>query len=188
MTYFVGLGNAYKKYIGTRHNIGMDLLEELPYEKTFKLEHTTKGENYTLRKFSYLDETFYTIRLQTYMNLSGVALKSVCDKKNISLDEICVISDDFNLPYGRFRIRLSGSSGSHKGLQSIINTFGRNDFARIRVGLGPLLGIAEEFVLQRFTKEEMSKIPRIYITLVNIIEEIVQNGYEKAMNRFNNEH
>ncbi len=163
----------------------MDLLEKFPYEKAFKLERTTTGKNYTLRKFSYLDKTFYTIGLQTYMNLSGVALKSVCDKKNISLDEVCIISDDFNLPCGKFRIRLSGSSGSHKGLQSIIDVFGRNDFARIRIGIGPLRGVAEEFVLEKFTKEESIKIPRMYVTLVEIIREIVQNGYEKAMNRFN---
>lgn len=163
----------------------MDLLDKFVYEEAFRLEDYVKTENYLCRKFSYSDTIFYTVKLLTYMNLSGSALKIFAKKENIDLSEICVVVDDFNLPYGKFRIRLRGSSGNHKGLQSVIDTFGSDNFARIRIGIGPLQGVAEEFVLQKFNDSEIVRLPSIYENLIKIIEEIVQNGYEKTMNKFN---
>lgn len=185
MIYFVGLGNKSKKYTGTRHNIGMDLVEKFVDNKSFILQQISEKEKYICRKFSYSGIVFVTVKLLTYMNLSGNVLKILTEEEGIDLSQICIICDDFNLPFGSFRIRLAGSSGNHKGLQSIIDNFGTIDFARIRIGIGPLQGIAEEFVLQKFTLEEKAQLPQIFTVLCNIVEEILLNGYQKAMNKFN---
>ncbi len=183
--YFLGLGNNKAKYIMTRHNIGMDFVANLDREDSFILENFKNTRDYILRKYTYKDITFWSVRFKTYMNLSGSALKNFCNKENVDITQVCIIVDDFNLEFGRIRIRLKGSSGNHKGLQSIIDTFQTNNFARIRIGIGPVCGTAEDFVLQRFNQDELEKLPLIYKTFVSIIKTILDYDFETAMNKFN---
>ncbi len=183
--YFVGLGNSPRQYILTRHNIGMDLIKNIEKENAFTLVEKINRRNYLLKKLLYEGIYFYTVKLKTYMNLSGQVLKNFCTKEKVDITQLCIIVDDFNLEFGKFRIRLKGSSGNHKGLQSIIDIFGTNNFARIRIGIGPLNGIAEDFVLQKFNKEELKKLPQLAKTLNFIIQTILKEGFVKAMNNFN---
>ncbi|MFN7182538.1 MAG: aminoacyl-tRNA hydrolase [Planctomycetota bacterium] len=182
---FIGLGNKGNEYIHTRHNIGRDFVRYLEKEEVFIKLNSKNTRHYILNKFKYNEVNFYTAILKTYMNLSGQALKILSENENIALEQICVVVDDFNIPLEQFKIRLKGSSGNHKGLQSIIDTFQTTNLARIRIGIGPLSGIPTDFVLQKFSKEELKKLPHVLENFISIIKTILGKGFEVAMNNFN---
>ena len=156
MKLIVGLGNPGKEYVGTRHNFGFSVLDKLAkkYNSTFSLNKKFNAEICEL----FLDgEKLILAKPQTFMNKSGESVREIVSYYNISNDRIWVIYDDIDLEIGSIRIRKNGSSAGHKGIQSIIDNIGTENFVRFRLGIKSeycdFLS-TEEVVLQRFRKEE----------------------------------
>jgi PTH1 family peptidyl-tRNA hydrolase len=121
------------------------------------------------------------------MNRSGIAVRQIVDAEDLSPEEILVITDDFNLPLGRLRLRLSGSDGGHNGLASIIYHLGTEDFPRLRLGIGPVPeGVpAEEFVLERFKQSEVVSAEKMVERAVKAVSSLLEEGFEKTASIFN---
>lgn len=179
----VGLGNPGKEYIHTRHNVGFDALDETSNKYNIIGNRAKfKGEfSQTVIK----NEKVIFLKPLTYMNLSGESVKEVADYYNIDSKNIIVIYDDVDLEVGRLRIREKGSAGGHNGIKSIINCVGTQDFTRIRVGIGKATHDMVSHVLGKFSKEDRIKLDKCINIIPSIIETIISDGTQQAMNRFN---
>ena len=181
MKLIVGLGNPDLKYKNTRHNVGFMVLDSYAKEKgySFKLKKEFKGE-------IYLDKEFILLKPLTYMNLSGESIRSVVNFYKIDIDDILVISDDFNIPFLKLRLRNKGSAGGHNGLKSIIANLGSEDFKRLRFGLGSPEYDTIDYVLSKFSKEELKKIEDTTTKTNKIIDMFIAGEpFDLIMNRFN---
>jgi len=181
MKKIVGLGNPGEKYEFTRHNIGRIVLtdwqekENLPsFKKNSKLNAlVTKNNNFVLA----LPETF--------MNTSGVSVKKII-KKN---ENLWVVHDDIDLPFGVIRISKNKGSAGHNGIKSIIEEIKTKDFVRFRIGIKPSHIVSSDnlasFVLKKFTKKELEKLESVSDKTIKILKFALKEGIEKAMNQFN---
>ena len=182
MKKIIGLGNPGEKYKTTRHNVGRVILNNwqekenlLSFKKNSKLNALiTKGDNFVLA----LPETF--------MNSSGISVKKII--KNI--ENLWVVHDDIDLPFGTIRISKDKGSAGHNGVESIIKEIKTKDFVRFRVGIKPLSHfISSEnlasFVLKKFTKKELELLESISNKTIQILKFALKEGVEKAMNKFN---
>lgn len=175
MKLIVGLGNIGEKYSQTRHNIGFITLDFLAKSNNLAFKKT---KNYYFTKYS----DAILIKPTTYMNLSGLAVQSVMTKFS-NLDEMLVVVDDLDLPFGQIRIRTKGGSGGHNGLKSITSSLGSDEYARIRVGIGrPDSKEVKDFVLDRFNKTEMKKINQLNEYMVDLIDTYISRGMEALLN------
>ena len=182
MKLIIGLGNPEKKYKNTRHNVGFRVIDVLSEKLSIR---TTRKEC-----FSLLGENKEIIlaKPQTYMNSSGDAVECVCKKFNIELSDIAVICDDLDLPLGKIRIRFGGSSGGHKGVQSIIDKMQSGEFLRIKVGISGEVKPKDaiNYVLSDFSGEEEGMIAASIIKASEAAVYIKEgNSIEEAMNKFN---
>lgn len=181
-----GLGNPGKQYEMTRHNIGFHTIDYIADEykvKVNKLKHKSLYGECTIA-----GEKVYLIKPQTYMNLSGESLIDFVNFFKAPPQNLIVISDDINLDTGRLRIRPKGSAGGHNGLKSIIYMLQTDEFPRIRMGVGaPKHEDYElaDFVLGRFTKDEIPVMEESIKKAKSAVEEIIKNGPQSAMNKFN---
>jgi PTH1 family peptidyl-tRNA hydrolase len=186
MKLIVGLGNPGLIYRGSRHNIGFSVVKALgrfyktPFRKdsaTFSLVAGCKVKNHN---------TILAMPL-TFMNLSGLAVSALLKKYKIDLGALLIICDDLDLEFGRLKIRAYGSSGGHRGLQSIINYAGGEKFCRLRIGIGrPSSSIeAARFVLSPFNKKEKEQIKDIIEKAMGCCQVWVADGINKTMNIFN---
>ena len=180
MKLIVGLGNPGKEYAGTRHNFGFAVVDNLAdkYDGDFKLEKKFKAE---ICEISINGEKIKLLKPQTFMNLSGEAIQSVMSYFNINTEHFWVAYDDIDLELGVVRVRQGGSSAGHKGIKSIIECIGTDDFARFRMGIKtkecdniP----TEAFVLQKFAKEEDVLAKEVVIKTVAEIEKALVEGIE----------
>ena len=182
----VGLGNPGKDYEYTRHNIGFLVLRRLALKLNvnYSLSSLTNG----LVADGKIDEKicFFLMPL-TYMNHSGVAVKQFIEKQNITLDDILVVTDDFNLPFGQVRLRAKGSDGGHNGLASVIHQLESQTFSRLRMGVGRPQEIsgATDFVLGQFTKKEKEQLKEFIGLAVEGSMTWFSKGINKAMESFN---
>jgi PTH1 family peptidyl-tRNA hydrolase len=185
MKLVVGLGNPGKKYEGTRHNMGFEVLFEL----TRRHAAPKPKEKFEARICEVLiaGERVLLAAPQTYMNSSGRSVRQIVDFLSLSLDELLVVCDDINLPLGRLRLRGSGSAGGQKGLENIIQQLGTPDFARLRLGvsLPPPEVDAADYVLSRFHKSELPAANSAILAAADAVEAWVSVGLQAAMNRFN---
>lgn len=174
-----GLGNPGREYKKTRHNAGFMFIEKMA-EKFNVYFSPGKGDYLETNK-----DDIFLIKPMTYMNNSGIALYQFLQRHpDIDINDILVAYDDMDLPLGFIRIRKDGSSGGHKGIESIIYHLKRKDFCRLRIGIGKgENGI--EWVLSQFTKEEMEKLPEIFEISIEAATTWIELGIEKAMSRFN---
>lgn len=181
----VGLGNPGKEYHETHHNVGFMFVDKIAnsYNVTFNLE---KKHSCEAAQIVVNGKKHYLLKPLTYMNLSGKAVKSFCDYYKINNNEILVISDDLDLAVSSFRIRKSGGAGGHKGILSIINELGTNDFARLRIGIGrsEKKGVVD-FVLSKFSKADKALIDDTINYAPNIFEDLVNNDINYIMNKYN---
>ena len=186
MKVIVGLGNPGKKYDGTRHNIGfiaMDYMSAKYGIKINKIKHKSLiGEG------NIAGEKVLLVKPQTFVNLSGEALREICSYYKVPAENVIVIHDDVSLPCGRLRIRKKGSDGGHNGIKSIIYQLASDEFTRIKIGVGapPENYDLPDWVLGRFSKEEVSHLSKLVDCVVEeVVPEIIRSGAESAMNNYN---
>ncbi len=182
MKLIVGLGNPGKKYQNSKHNIGFIALDS--YAESNKLKYK-KSVKFT----SELVQTGEAILLKpkTYMNLSGSAVRRVCDYYKIDPSDVLVIFDDLNLPFAKIRLRSTGSAGGHNGIKSIISSIYTEDFKRLRVGIGRDSDVdMKDYVLSDFNKSETKQLASLQTDISNIIDAFIAgNDFEKLMNQYN---
>ncbi len=177
-----GLGNPGARYRRTRHNIGRDALATLADRHTLPWEPVCDVA--LLSRWRYAGRQVLLIQSLTYMNISGRALAACGD---IAPGTMITVCDDINLPLGRLRIRPGGGSGGHRGLESIIDVLGTEEFPRLRMGVGAPEGDNDvsEYVLSAFGDEEQAAVTGMVQTAVDALEVVVREGLEEAMQRYN---
>lgn len=193
----VGLGNPGVKYDNTRHNIGFRVIDTIfkerqgdwtePQIKRSKLGGQVIQTAYAKRRGDEDQETDFLIKPLTYMNHSGLGIQAALRDLEASISDFLVVCDDVNLPLGRIRLRASGSSGGHNGLQSIIDATGTEDFARLRIGIGrsPQAEDLSNFVLSEFRPDEHGACEAIIRTAMDAVLFWFERGTEAVMNEFN---
>lgn len=185
MYLLVGLGNPGTEYANTRHNAGFWVINYLAKRTGIKLNQVRLKSR--LGKGSFEQKEIILARPRTYMNLSGEAVSSLLREFDLPLSKLLVIYDDIDLDLGQIRIRAKGSSGGHKGVASIINALGSSEFARLRIGIGPLKeGITlTDYVLSKFEDEEEEKLEEAIKRASSAALDVVLEGLEFAMNKYN---
>jgi PTH1 family peptidyl-tRNA hydrolase len=182
----VGLGNPGTGYRMNRHNAGFMALDALALDLGLKFE--PYGRLALVGSGGLGEERFFLVKPLTYMNRSGRAVGDIMDRHDIPLARLFVVSDDFNLPLGRIRIRRQGSDGGHNGLKSILRTLGSGAFPRLRIGVGPLprgMGVVE-YVLGDFGRDDLGRVQRILALASSALRLWLEKGdLELCMNRFN---
>ena len=180
MKLIVGLGNPGKEYDGTRHNFGFSVLDALAnkYDGKFTLEKKFKSE---VAEIFVDGEKVILQKPQTFMNKSGEAVTEMIAYYNIPTDKVWVVYDDIDLAVGSVRVRATGGSGGHKGMQSIIDSIGTENFARFRMGINSeycdFLS-TEDIVLKCFNKEEDSLVKSATDKVITEIETALNDGIE----------
>ncbi len=183
MWLIAGLGNPGSRYEKTRHNVGFMALEE--FIRRQQLEFKEKEDCKTV-KGSMGDENIILLEPLTFMNRSGVVVRKIMQKSNISPEKLIVIHDDLDLETGSLKIRKKGSSGGHKGIESIIQNIGTQEFIRVKIGIGRDRFVpTEKYVLSKFGKDELALIKETIEKAVESLQTIITDGVESAMNRFN---
>ncbi len=185
MKLIVGLGNPGKKYAGTKHNVGFDVLAELARRH---------GEGSAKRSFQgeVLDVRLREVRglllwPHTYMNKSGTSVREAVQFYKVELPDVLIVCDDFNLPLAKLRMRPSGSAGGQKGLADTIRQLGTEEVPRLRIGIGAPPGGRDgaDHVLGRFDRQEQ---PEIDVAIAEAADAAIlwaNDGIDKAMNRYN---
>lgn len=181
-----GLGNPGIQYDGTRHNAGFDAVEYIADKYGIEInKHRFKA---VFGDGKINGKRVLLVKPQTFMNLSGEALRPLADFYKIPYDRIAVLSDDVSLPVGKLRIRKKGSAGGHNGLKSIIQMLGTEEFIRIRLGVGekprPDYDLAE-WVLGKIPKDEKTAFDTALQKACLSVEEILASGVDNAMNKYN---
>lgn len=184
MYIIVGLGNPGKKYDSTRHNIGFEVVDyigrkfDIPVTKPKFKAHIGEGR--------IGSEKVILVKPQTYMNLSGESVMSIVEYYDVPMENVIVIYDDIDTEMGKIRIRKKGSAGSHNGMKSIIYLLQDDSFPRIRMGIGkPDNRQLADFVLDRFTKDEIPYMEDAIKNACDSVEIILKEDIDKAMNNFN---
>ena len=183
MFLIVGLGNPGSQYEDTRHNIGFKVIDNIAKEYNIELNRQKFkgmcGEGFIN------GEKVILLKPTTYMNLSGESIREVVDFYKISNEDVLVIYDDISLDVGRLRIREKGSAGGHNGIKSIIAHLGTDIFPRIKVGVGQPNVDLVNYVLGKFTKEEMEVLSESIDASTKAAKEIISSDVKTAMNIYN---
>jgi PTH1 family peptidyl-tRNA hydrolase len=188
MKVIVGLGNPGKEYERTRHNVGWWVLDHLA--DVWRLEGWRRDGDARVLSGQVGSANVRLVKPQTYMNLSGAVLRPYLRRAGWSPQrDLLVILDEAALPLGTFRFRARGSSAGHNGLKSIEGALGHQDYARLRVGIGPPAGRNRgdlaDYVLSDFGKADAKVVKELMPTFVEAIEAWMGEGIEVVMNRFN---
>ena len=180
----VGLGNIGVEYANTRHNMGFMVLDAWAQASNIAFESGRYGSTATV---SFKGRKFHLLKPSTYMNLSGKAVRYWMNELKIPVENLMVISDDLNIPFGTLRLRKNGSAGGHNGLTNINELIGTQDYARIRVGIGNEFGRGQQvdYVLGRLTDEEMEIMPEVSKKVIEGIKAWATIGPDRAMNVVN---
>lgn len=178
----VGLGNPGDDYADTRHNVGFMVVDTLAAR--FSISIRQKTLNFLYGRGFIEEQKAILIKPLTFMNRSGIAVWDAISKYE-EIENILIVHDDLDLETGVIRIRKSGSSGGHNGIQSIIDRLGSTDFLRLKIGIGrPKRGPAEKYVLRRFNKQERPVIEETIEIAADAIQEILTSGVSSAQNKF----
>ena len=183
MKLIVGLGNPGKKYEHTRHNMGFDVIDA--FSSLCQIDIDKEAFKGLVGRGKIFEEDVYLLKPQTYMNLSGESVREIVSYFKIPLEDIVVIYDDMDLEPGKIRLRLSGSSGGHKGIQNIIDNLSTENIKRIRIGIGKPTFDTIDFVLSKPLKDEQPLIKEAQEHAVESLKEILKNGFDSAMNKYN---
>ncbi|ABR46395.1 Aminoacyl-tRNA hydrolase [Alkaliphilus metalliredigens QYMF] len=184
MYIIVGLGNPGKKYSGTRHNVGFDVIDLLAHRLGITVNKLKHKALYGEARIG--GEKVILAKPQTFMNLSGESIREMMQFYKIDPENLIVIYDDIDVKVGSLRIRQSGSAGTHNGMKSTIYQLQTDAFPRIRIGVGrPEFGDLSNYVLGSFTKDEIPLMKESLERATLTVESIVIDGIDKAMNRYN---
>ena len=180
----VGLGNIGAEYASTRHNMGFMVLDAWAQASNLVFESKRYG---SIAEYSFKGRRFTLLKPSTYMNLSGNAVRYWMQKLKLPIENIIVICDDLNLPFGTVRMRKKGSDGGHNGLKSIQEAIGTQEYSRIRLGIGNdfAQGGQIDFVLGRITPEQEKEMVEISEKVIAGIKDFAILGPDKAMNILN---
>ncbi len=180
----VGLGNIGAEYANTRHNMGFMVLDAWVQASNIVFESGRYGSTATV---SFKGRKFTLLKPSTYMNLSGKAVRYWMNELKIQAENLMVISDDLNIPFGTLRLRKNGSAGGHNGLTNITELIGTQEYARIRVGIGNDFGRGQQvgFVLGELSAEEKAEMPEICKRVIDGVKAWATIGPDRAMNTVN---
>lgn len=182
----IGLGNPGEEYKNHRHNIGFIIIDKLAQNLYLKFDNNKKKSLFTRAKLNNTD--FILLKPQTFMNLSGESAIYISKFFNIKPEDIIVIYDDMDIPFGTFKIKKGGSSGGHNGIKSLIAQLQTDDFIRLRVGIGrPSFGKkVNDYVLSSFSKSERENIDNdLGENVIEAIKTILFESYTIAQNKYN---
>ena len=180
----VGLGNIGVEYANTRHNMGFMVLDAWAQASNIVFESGRYGY---MTVVPFKGRKFYLLKPSTYMNLSGKAVRYWMNELKIPVENLIVISDDLNIPFGTLRLRKNGSAGGHNGLTNINEMIGTQDYARIRVGIGNEFGRGQQvnYVLGELSKEELLDMEDISKRVIDGVKAWATIGVDRAMNTVN---
>ncbi len=182
----VGLGNPGNDYLYTRHNAGFIVVDEIL--KGLKCNHKINKYDGLIYETIVNNVECVFLKPQTYMNNSGICVYNVAQYYKIPLNKIIVLTDDVNFKIGKIKIKQNGSSGGHKGINSIIETFNTNNFTRIKIGVNAKPNDyidLKDWVVSKFSQNEIDDIKICSKEILNIIQLILENNIQKAMNIYN---
>lgn len=185
MFVIVGLGNPGKTYANTRHNVGFNTIDLVAERNNIKINKIKFKSVYGEGIIN--GEKVLLVKPQTYMNNSGETVRDIVNFFKLDLSNLLIIVDDVDIDFASVRIKKKGSAGSHNGLKSIIYLLGRDDFPRIKIGIGKKYENQDlaSFVLSRFSKDERIVIDESIISSAEAIETFLKDGIEAVMNEFN---
>ena len=180
----VGLGNIGSEYANTRHNIGFKILDYFANQENISFQTQKLGE---VAEFKIKGRTVFLLKPNTYMNLSGKAVKYWLEKENIDKDNMLVITDDLNLSFGSIRIKTKGSDGGHNGLKNIQLLLNSTEYPRFRFGISDAFkkGKQVDYVLGEWSLEEKEALKERLIISSEIIKSFALAGLNNTMNLFN---
>lgn len=185
MKLIAGLGNPGKKYAGTRHNVGFDVVDGLAERYDARLRRSWRF-NGRLANARIGSEEMLLLKPLTYMNLSGASIAAVLRYRKLEVRDLIVVVDDVALEFGRIRIRAKGSSGGHNGLESIVTEVGSEHFTRVRLGVGQSRSRGmKDHVLTRFGPGEAGPAQDMIRQAIEAVICILESGTDAAMNTFN---
>jgi PTH1 family peptidyl-tRNA hydrolase len=182
----VGLGNPGVEYQFTPHNLGFLVIDRIANE--YGVEVRNRQCRALTARVAIGSETVLLAKPETFMNLSGVSVRELVGKHEISVEEdLIVIQDELDFPLGTLRLHRRRSSAGHNGIESIINALGTQDFLRIRMGVAPDRKVEDgmSYLLAPFRKAELKVVDQVLDTAVEAVKVILKDGPDVAMNRFN---
>ncbi|MGB9629921.1 MAG: aminoacyl-tRNA hydrolase [Thermodesulfobacteriota bacterium] len=184
MKIIFGLGNPGIRYRKTRHNIGFHIVDRLA--EMYHIQISSKRFKSLYGKGWIEAEEVVLAKPMTYMNQSGEAVREALDFFHLSPEDLIIIHDDLDLPFGRLRFKRKGGDGGHQGVRSIIESLNKNNFLRLKIGIGrpPEGKEASEYVLSPFDEIEQSKLREVISKGAESIKVLLLDGIEKAMNKF----
>lgn len=185
MKYLIaGLGNIGPEYKNTRHNIGFQILDALAEASNISFKDKRFG---FVAEYKFKARTFILLKPTTYVNLSGRAVNYWLQKEKIDINNLLVLVDDIALPFGTLRVRAKGGAGGHNGLENINQVLGRNDYARLRFGIGDdfYKGYQVNYVLGEWSKEEQKELKFKIDDSIEIIKSFGTIGIDRTMNFHN---
>ena len=179
-----GLGNIGPKYENTRHNIGFKILDELAAKQEAVFTTQKLGD---IAQFRYKGRTFVLLKPSTFMNLSGKAIQYWLQKEKIAVENLLVVTDDLNLPFGTLRLKTKGSDGGHNGLKDIQAQLNTTKYNRFRFGISAEFSKGQQidYVLGEWSEEELKELPGRLKISAELIESFATAGVSNTMNSFN---
>ncbi|MDR5710109.1 MAG: aminoacyl-tRNA hydrolase [Armatimonadota bacterium] len=183
MRLVVGLGNPGRRYRGTRHNVGWEVVDRL--SARWDVEISREEEEALVGRGEVAGVEVLLAKPLTYMNRSGEAVRGLVHRYGLRPEEIVVIYDDVDLPVGAIRVRARGSAGGHHGMASVLAALGTREVPRVRIGIGRPRGDAAAYVLSRFAPAERPLVEEAVERAADAVETFLREGLEAAMNRFN---
>lgn len=180
----VGLGNIGAEYSNTRHNIGFKVLDFFAQKESISFETAKLGD---IAQYKLKGRVFFLLKPNTYMNLSGKAVRYWMEKENISKENILIITDDLNLSFGTIRIKAKGSDGGHNGLKNIQLLLNSTEYPRFRFGISDEFkkGQQVNYVLGEWNEDEKQKLPERLELSTEIIKSFALTGLSETMNKYN---
>jgi len=180
----VGLGNIGAEYVNTRHNIGFKIVDFIAKKENTSFQTAKLGD---IAEYKTKGRTLLLLKPNTYMNLSGKAVKYWMEKENIAKENILVITDDLNLSFGTIRIKSKGSDGGHNGLKNIQLLLNTSEYPRFRFGISDQFkkGQQVDYVLGEWNEDEKAKLPERYEIAAEIVNSFALAGLNNTMNSYN---
>ena len=186
MKLIVGLGNPGREYENTRHNIGFLVVDRYICEKKLNIYNWQSKFKAIYMQCDINGEKVIFLKPQTYMNLSGEAVRAFVNFFKIDISDILVISDDLDLLVGNFKLKANGSSGGHNGLKNIAECLGSNNFKRLKIGISKDNAIdIKDYVLGKISTKDMSIYDNLFKFLINVIDGYFKLPFSDLMSKYN---